>query len=344
MLSMAYKVIRLQSLGGSPKLPFVPQGINNATFLFRNDAVNLTLARDFGWAIANLTIHNKSYVQPGAPANRIGLWEDSGNIYQFGMEFIDGCTTGTFSPHSSLNSTGTAQLVENGPIRWRFNATLKDTFGNLYATQYDLVRSESLVRINTTGAAPQSGGWSVMASFPMQTADGARGMVLEYGTVSFREPQKSWAGPTFRANHDFSQLVARQNGAAVAAVYHNGMPAWSTNGTTLHGVLLRNTPGAARSANGTDNGTHSQHYTFPAREHWVSAAHGALRTHAVARRATRPKPARVADACGGATCEHWAAGRNSRRWQGHGWQTGAAHSTVEYSGPGCRDHPAVALQ
>jgi hypothetical protein len=48
MLSMVYKVIRLQPVGGPPKPPFLPQGINNATFLFGNDAVNLTLARDFG--------------------------------------------------------------------------------------------------------------------------------------------------------------------------------------------------------------------------------------------------------------------------------------------------------
>jgi hypothetical protein len=182
------------------------------------------------------------------------------------MEYMQNCDMGIFAFNSSVNSNGTAQLVENGPIRWRFNATLKDLFGNSYATQYELIRGESLVRINTTGAAPQNEGWTVMASFPMQAADGSRGTVLEYGTASFwedREPQKSWSGPTFRASHDFAQLATtRQNSTAVAAVYHNGMPAWTINGTTLHGVLLRNTPGTDRAASGTDNGVHSQHYTL----------------------------------------------------------------------------------
>ncbi|KAJ6561699.1 glycosyl hydrolases family 38 N-terminal domain-containing protein [Mycena capillaripes] len=268
MLSMSTKVVGLLPLGRSPTPPFPPQSISNSTFLFENGAVNLTLARDFGWAIMNLTIGNRSYVQPGAPANRIGVWQDDGNIYQFGMEFISsgGCTTGTFAIHSFLNATGPGKLVENGPIRWRFNATLNDTFGNLYETQYDLVRGETLVHINTTGAAPQtSGGWSVMASFPMQTADKETATALEYGTSYFwedREPQTSWEGPTFRASHDFAQLVTQQGGTAVAAVYHNGIPAWTINGTTLHGVLLRNTPYGQRAVGGSDNGTHSQHYTL----------------------------------------------------------------------------------
>ncbi|KAJ7809822.1 glycosyl hydrolases family 38 N-terminal domain-containing protein [Mycena leptocephala] len=229
MLSMEYKVLQLRALG-SPAPPFPPQSINTSTFIFGNGAVNLTLVQAFGWAIGNLTIGNKSYVQLGAPANHLGIWQDDGNLYQFGMEYIEGsgCGTGTFALHSSLTAAGSATLVENGPIRWRFNATLSDTFGNLYSTQYDLVRGETLVRINTTGKAPQqTGGWSVLASFPMRTAEGATAFAMEYGTAYFwedREPQKSWNGLTFRASHDFAQLITTQGGSGVAAVYHNGIP------------------------------------------------------------------------------------------------------------------------
>jgi alpha-mannosidase len=294
MLSMAYKVVQLRPLLG-PTPPFLPQSINSETYLFGNGAVNLTLVQDSGWAIGNLTIGNRWYVQPGAPANRIGLWQDDGNIYQFGMEFIapQGCSTGTFAPNSSLNATGPASLVENGPIRWRFNVALNDTFGNLYSTQYDLVRGETLVRINTTGAAPhQPGGWSVMASFPMRTADGATATALEYGTAYFwedREPQKSWAGPTFRASHDFANLVTTQGGTAVGAVYHNGIPAWTINATTLHGVLLRNTPGGHRGAAGTDNGTHSQYYTLDVQSQLANTGHP-LRTSLYAQTPLRAVP------------------------------------------------------
>ncbi|KAJ7440804.1 alpha-mannosidase [Mycena galericulata] len=265
MLSMAYTVVQLRPLS-SPTPPLPPQPINSPTFLFENGAVNLTLVRASGWAIEDLSISGRSYVQPKAAANRIELWQDDGNLYQFGMEYIDpqGCGTGTFAFNSSLQG-GSANLVENGPIRWRFNASLHDAFGNVYLMQYDLVRGETLVRINTTGAAPQNGGWSVVTSFPMQTADGETAGALEYGTAYFwedREPQQSWAGLTFRASHDFAQLVTIQNGTAVAAVYHNGIPAWTINDTMLHGVLLRNTPGGHRGAAGTDNGTHSQYYTL----------------------------------------------------------------------------------
>ncbi|KAJ7205175.1 hypothetical protein GGX14DRAFT_568924 [Mycena pura] len=266
MLSMAYTVVQLRPLS-VPTPPFTPQPINSPDFLFANDAVDLLLGQASGWAIEEVTISSMSYVQRGAAANRIELWQDDGNLYQFGMEFIDpqGCGMGTFAPDSPLKATS-ANLLENGPIRWRFSASLDDRFGNVYLTQYDLVRGETLVRINTTGAAPQqNGGWSVVASFPMQTADLMTASALEYGTAYFwedREPQQSWDGLTFRASHDFAQLVTTQNGTAVAAVYHNGIPAWTINATTLHGVLLRNTPDGFRAASGTDSGTHSQYYTL----------------------------------------------------------------------------------
>ncbi|KAJ7890422.1 glycosyl hydrolases family 38 N-terminal domain-containing protein [Mycena leptocephala] len=302
MLSMAYKVVQLQPsrVGhcSDPTSSFLPQPINNATYVFGNGAVNLTLVQDSGRAIGNMTIGNRWYVQQGAPANRIGVWRDDGNIYQFGMEFIqgNGCVTGNFSLHSPLNAVGPATLLETGPIRWRFNATLNDTFGNLYSTQYDLVRGETLVRINTTGAAPQQyqpyGGWSVVTSFPMRTADGRTATALEYGTSyswEDREPQKSWPGLTFRATHDFAQLVTTQAGAAVAAVYHNGIPAWTVNATMLHGVLLRNTPGGSRAAEGTDNGTHSQYYTLDVESQLANTGHP-LRTALYAQTPLRAVP------------------------------------------------------
>jgi hypothetical protein len=84
MNSMSYTVVVLQPLPTVPN-PFPPQSINSSTYIFSNGAVNLTLAQDAGWAIANLTIGSSWYVQPGAPANQIGLWRDDGNLYQFGI-------------------------------------------------------------------------------------------------------------------------------------------------------------------------------------------------------------------------------------------------------------------
>ncbi|KAJ6528251.1 glycosyl hydrolases family 38 N-terminal domain-containing protein [Mycena vulgaris] len=293
MLSMAYMVVQLRPSSG-PTPPFTPRSITSPTFLFGNGAVNLTLGQASGWAIEDLTIGGRSYVQPGAAANRIELWQDDGNLYQFGMEFIfsQGCGTGTFAPDSPLEAAS-ANLLENGPIRWRFNASLDDAFGNVYLMQYDLVRGETLVHINTTGAAPQqNGGWSVVTSFPMQTADGETASALEYGTAYFwedREPQTSWDGLTFRASHDFAQLVTTQGGTAVAAVYHNGIPAWTINATTLHGVLLRNTPAVQRAASGKDNGTHSQYYTLDVQSQLASTGYP-LRTSLYAHTPLRAVP------------------------------------------------------
>ncbi|KAJ6479674.1 glycosyl hydrolases family 38 N-terminal domain-containing protein [Mycena sanguinolenta] len=275
MRSMAYKVIELRPCF-CINPPFPPTPITDQVYSLQNDVVQLTLLRDSGWAIGNITIGDNWYVQRGAPANRIGLWQDDGNIYQFGMEYIDGsgCGNGTFAVDSFLflDTTKSATLVENGPVRWRFRVPLNDTLGNSYSTQYDLIQGETLVRINTTGAAPPTSsqhpnGWSVVTSFPMRTADGMTATAMEYGTAyswEDREPQKSWDGLTFRASHDFAQLITTQGGTAVAAVYHNGIPAWTINATTstLHGVLLRNTPNGTRAAQGTDTETHSQYYTL----------------------------------------------------------------------------------
>ncbi|KAF8137987.1 glycosyl hydrolases family 38 N-terminal domain-containing protein [Mycena galopus ATCC 62051] len=310
MFSMAYKIIQLQSCSCRPTPIFPQRSIDNETFAFGNGVLNLTLVQNSGWAISNITIAGESFIQPETTANRIGLWQDSGNLYQFGMEFTDSCCTGTFAPNSSLSAAGPAVLLENGPVRWRVSAPLRDIFGNVYSTQYDLVRGETLIRINTTGAAPHQTsvlppadilGWSVMASFPMTTANGMTATALEYGTSyawEDREPQVSWTdGPTFRASHDFAQLVTTQGGTAVGAVYHNGIPAWTINATTLHGVLLRNTPNGGRGASGKDNGTHSQYYTLDVQPQLASSGNP-LRTSLYANTPLRVIPLNLSQPLG----------------------------------------------
>ena len=71
------------------------------------------------WAISSLEIAGTQYVQPGANANALEIWNDSGNIYQFGMEYVDssGCGTGTFAPSATVFVGGDGALLEDGPIR-----------------------------------------------------------------------------------------------------------------------------------------------------------------------------------------------------------------------------------
>jgi alpha-mannosidase len=257
MRSMSYRVVYLVP-EGRLRPPTPPTDATGVVTLSNDGLVTLTLSEEDGWAITQLMIGNDRHVQQdGTYANRIGIWTDDGNIYQFGMEYTTGCNQGTFAFASFPNGQG-GRFVEFGPIRWRFTGTLENGF----TTQYDLVRGETLVRITTTGAA--CSGTSVLTSFSMQTPVGQVGTVLEYGTSCCwenRDPQQSWDGLTFRASRDFAQ-VAASLGIAVAAVYHNGIPAWTIDGSILRGCLLRNTPGVQRAAYGSDSGTHTQSYTL----------------------------------------------------------------------------------
>ncbi|HKO58555.1 MAG TPA: hypothetical protein VJ276_22000 [Thermoanaerobaculia bacterium] len=256
MLSMSYQVVYLQVLGPAhlPAAPVDAQGVVTLS----NGTVELTLSQGDGWAITQLTVGSDTYVQQdGTCGNRIGIWNDTGNIYQFGMEFTTDCCPATFD-FASFPAGAGGQFVEQGPVRWRFAGQLEGGF----STQYDLIRGETLVRMTTSGTA--SVDTSVLVSFPMQTASGATGDVLEYGTSYYwenRNPQQSWSGLTFRACRNFAQL-ATSAGDAVAAVYHNGIPAWTIDGSILRGCLLRNTPNGPRGATGHDNGLHVQSYTL----------------------------------------------------------------------------------
>jgi alpha-mannosidase len=275
MLSMAYQVVYLVPTGpGTPATPSVPV---SGDYAFSNNTVNVTVSQGHSWGITHLEVGGIDYVQPNAVANQLGVWADDGNLYQFGMEFVNGsCSQGRFQ-HLSWLGSGAGSLVEAGPIRWRVLANLefddhvlKKTIA--YTTQYDLVLGETQVRITTNGTAPGSNvlgspGYSVLASFPMRNSEGATASMLEYGTSYFwenRDPQQSWSGLTFRASHDFAQLCTTVNGEeeAIAAVYHNGIPAWTIDDSALRGCILRNAPGTQRGGKGTDTDSHTQHYTL----------------------------------------------------------------------------------
>lgn len=263
MRAMAYKIVHLVQSGHAQPPPVLEP--SPPKVVFGNDSIQVVVAQANGWAISALTIGGKSYLPPGNLVNSLQIWNDSGNIYQFGMEFTNYCNQGQFAFGSSLVG-GEGMQVEAGPIRWRFLANLSDTSGNPYTTEYELIRGETLIRITTTGAAPS--GTSVLTSFSVPGPQGALPDMLEYGTSYHwenRDPQQSWSGLTFRASHDFAQLVATlpmQADVATAAVYHDGIPAWTIDGGTLRGCLLRNTPGGVRAESGTDTGVHEQRYTF----------------------------------------------------------------------------------
>lgn len=260
MKSMSYRLVYLVPMGsGTPaSAPIAISG----DYALSNGAVNLTLSQSQGWAISSLKIAGNEYIQQGQYANQLEIWNDSGNIYQFGMEYLSECIPGIFSRSSYTMTGNPGTLLESGPIRWRAVGQLRGD-GKNYTTRYDLIAGETMVRIATTGAAPEQ--TSVLASFALQNTQAQAGDTLEYGTCYHwenRNPEPSWNGLIFRASHDFASLASSSTGAAIGGVYHNGIPAWTIDGSTLRGCLLRNTPAGGRGAKGRDVDEHTQYYTL----------------------------------------------------------------------------------
>ncbi len=279
MRSMQYKIINLQS-APLTSTPLLPPSVSTDVHL-SNDVVSIDLSFVNSWAISQLTFleQKQIYLADNCFANKLEIWEDQGNLYQFGMEYTGPGNSmnpqpGIFQPSTSKKLQATqGQVLENGPVRWRFLGHIEDDQKNKYSTQYDLVAGENLVRIQTIGSAPfgsdtAEGGTSVIASFELQNAEAQFGTKLEYGTAYHwenRDPRPYWPGLTFRASHNFASLVTTDvddNIIPIASVYHNGIPAWTLDQNTLRGCLLRNTPGGHRAASGTDSQTHTLNYTL----------------------------------------------------------------------------------
>ena len=234
-----------------------------------NGTLAITIARGQSWAITSIVPAGGSNVLPGGlPANQLAVYEDTGNLYQFGNEPLlppPQRTTGTFAKQAGAFSAGPAVQTEFGPLRWRVEAPLTWTDGTSFRVAYTLVAGESLVRVSVTGAAPASS--TVVTEIPALATDGTtKGTHLIYGTAHhFHEDQAPsyWDGPTFKATHHFLMPAAAAPATfALAAIYHGGMPAWACEDGTLLGSLFRNTDGTQRGAAGTDADVHTQRFAI----------------------------------------------------------------------------------
>jgi alpha-mannosidase len=215
-------------------------------------------------------------IAAGQLANALTVYQDTGNLYQFGNEPINDDTNshtvsyGIFTPSRVVTQIRRATLVENGPARWRFVVVLTDATSNHdYEITYTLIAGEPWLRIAITGRAPDDQSSVVTVS---QFGSGStlpdgltRGTAYHWDAT---EPVRYWWGPTFQATHDY--LLPTISGQAIAAVYHGGTPAWcrdqgdsSGNGAgPILGVLFRSANGQQRGAAGTDPDVHTQHFAF----------------------------------------------------------------------------------
>ena len=123
--------------------------------------------------------HTTTNVLPkNGVANLLQVYQDNGNLYQYGNENPGGI----FKPYGMPFIAGNAVQTEFGPLRWRVVANLTGAGDQPCVIEYSLVVGEPVIRMKVTGSAP--GGTTVATSFPARTTDGSTNAThLIYGTA-----------------------------------------------------------------------------------------------------------------------------------------------------------------
>lgn len=241
-----------------------PESSGATSYLLSNEFMRVTISDGANWGIQSLVDAATGDCVLKGQGNELAFYSDAGGIYQFGNESFEEFTDTGVSPTLS----GPVEVLEAGPLRVRLRTrvTVKTEDADLgtFTREYALVAGEPFLRMITTGAAPS--GYSVMARFPFAApvASISHGTACHWTDVQPRTGADVgyWDPPVFRPTHDFL-LPKDAHGDTLAAMYHAGMPAWASDGKgMLIGCLLRNTPGNARGAWGTDSAQHTQLYAL----------------------------------------------------------------------------------
>ena len=125
-----------------------------------NGTVAITLSADQCWAITSIVPSGGSNLLANTQAaNLLQVYNDSGNLYQYGNE--PGANpynspTGIFSVWEDVLTAGEAVQTEFGPLRWHVDAEVDGPQGIKYVLGYTLIAGESIVRMSVTGSAPSA--------------------------------------------------------------------------------------------------------------------------------------------------------------------------------------------
>ena len=270
--SLGYRTGYLTNSQGtiSSEATIVPQESSQTSYTLQNEHLTVVINADSNWGIGSIHDAQGNSLLSGI-GNDLVFYEDGGDIYEFGNEYVVDPLTFQSQPVGfAVSGPGLgATVLEQGPVRVRVRATVEVQgvpSTQFYTREYTLVAGEPFLRMTTTGAA--GSGYSIMAAFPLsQPVD-----TITHGTPCHWtgvQPNQAWDPPVFRATHKF---MRPQSGPTVlAAVYHRDVPAWGFTGENdvvlkpgvLIGCLLRNTPGVNRwGAIGTDDATHTLQYAF----------------------------------------------------------------------------------
>lgn len=251
-----------------------PTGSGQSSYVLQNEFLKVLITSNSNWSIQSMIdAQGNSLLDPETAGNELIFYEDGGDLYEFGNEYVSTDQTSFQSQKVTFTAGGTglgATVLEQGPVRVRLQTTVavQGPFGSAtYTREYILVAGEPFLRMKTTGAAPS--GYSVMTAFPLpQPIDTiVHGTACHWTNV---QPQSAWPLPVFQATHRF--LLPQASSTVLGAIYHRDVPAWAFTGDNdgvlgagvLIGCLLRNTPGGPHGATGTDADTHTLHYAFRA--------------------------------------------------------------------------------
>lgn len=250
---------------------------DSGTYTLTNDYMTVIVSAEGNWGITSITDAAGNPLLGSSTANDLIFYEDAGDIYEFGNEYVSGHTGfNRFQPAAvsfTVDGPGLgATVLEAGPLRIRLRTVVSVQglpSAQTYTREYCLVAGEPFLRMTTTGAAPQGQatpypgfGYSVMTAFPLVSEVSA----INHGTAchwTSVQPLANWSAPIFRATHHF--LLPQGSSGTLGAIYHSDVPAWGfeSNGILL-GCLLRNTPSpnGPHGANGSDTAEHTLHYAF----------------------------------------------------------------------------------
>jgi alpha-mannosidase len=233
----------------------VTTSADGTVITLENEFLVAEIANSANWGIVSLIdkATNTDVLAATGVGNDLVVYSDGGSVYVFGNEGRQGYVGWTVA--EGTWSQPTATTVESGPLRARVitTATWTPTGGEgvVFTREYVLVCNEPLLRMTTTGAAPQSS--SVLVGFPLPEAIQA----IAQGTSSHWDdelPTIYWSDQTFQPTHDF--VLAATDTSYLAGIYHLALPAWGASyagsqpvpGNVLYGCLFRNVLGPGSQA------------------------------------------------------------------------------------------------
>jgi len=233
----------------SSEATIVPQESSQTSYTLQNEHLTVVINADSNWGIGSIHDAQGNSLLSGI-GNDLVFYEDGGDIYEFGNEYVVDPLTFQSQPVGfAVSGPGLgATVLEQGPVRVRVRTTVEVQevpTTQFYTREYTLVAGEPFLRMTTTGAA--GSGYSIMTAFPLsQPVD-----TITHGTACHWtgvQPNQAWDPPVFRATHRF---MRPQSGPTVlAAVYHKDVPAWGFTGE--NDVVLKSGEGQSRPPPGTE--------------------------------------------------------------------------------------------